>query len=82
MAKCREDAEKGIVQDIPEGVELPPCVWDFEVGRRYMVEGWFNVVSGHGFQDSDGLLDYKDHKCLDCPPPPEAADAKKKGAGK
>ena len=72
MAQCKEDAEKGIVVDIPEGVELPPCVWDLDIGHKYMIEGWFTIISSHGFQDSDGLLEYKDHKCLDCPPPDEA----------
>jgi hypothetical protein len=67
MAECKEKAEKGIVEEIPEGVELPPCVWDFERGHNYLLEGWYTVISSHGFQDSDGLLEYKDHKCLDCP---------------
>ncbi len=67
MAKCKEDAEKGVVQEIPEGVELPPCVWDFEIGRKYLLDGWYTIISSHGFQDSDGLMEYKDHKCLDCP---------------
>lgn len=67
MAKCKEDAEKGVVQEIPEGVELPPCVWDFEIGRQYLIDGWYTIISSHGFQDSDGLMEYKDHKCLNCP---------------
>jgi len=78
MEKCKEDALKGIVQEIPEGVELPPCVWDFELGHQYMIDGWFTMISSHGFQDSDGLLEYKDHKCLDCPPPEEKTQKKKK----
>ena len=77
MAQCKEDAQKGIVQELPEGVELPPCVWDFEQGHKYMVDGWFRMISAAGFQDSDGLLEYKDHKCLDCPPPEETLGKKK-----
>jgi len=76
MAKCKEDAEKGVVVEIPEGVELPPCVWDFEMNHTYLLDGWFTIISSHGFQDSDGLLEYKDHKCLDCPPPAEDASKK------
>lgn len=82
MEECKEKAEKGIVEEVPEGVELPPCVWDFQFGHKYVVEGWFTTVSSHGFQDSDGLLEYKDHKCLDCPPEEEPSSSSKGKFGK
>jgi hypothetical protein len=69
IAKCKEDALAGVVVELAEGVELPPCVWDWQPGKKYKVDGWFMTFSSHGFQDSMGLIDYKDHECIDCPPP-------------
>jgi hypothetical protein len=72
IEKCKEDALAGKVTELAEGVELPPCVWDWREGHKYKIDGWFMTFSSHGFQDSMGLIDYKDHECLDCPaePPP------------
>lgn len=74
IEKCKEDALAGKVVELAEGVELPPCVWDWQLGRKYKIDGWFMTFSAHGFQDSMGLIDYKDHECLDCPPPTEPTE--------
>lgn len=45
----------------------PPIVWDWQLGHQYIITGKFVYRSGSGFADMYGLLEYKEHKCLDCP---------------
>ena len=66
-----EDAKSGKERELPEGIELPPVVHDWEVGRKYKITAMFTRMSSAGFQDTEGLLDYKNHQCLDCPEDPK-----------
>ena len=54
-------------EELPEGVYLPPVVWDWRLGHKYKVTGRFTRQSGAGFMETDGLLEYGSHECLDCP---------------
>jgi len=67
MEEAKEDHEAGKVKELPEGVYLPPVVFDWETGHKYEVKGTFTRISGAGFLRTEGLLDYAEHKCLDCP---------------
>ena len=53
--------------DLPEGVYLPPVVWDWREGHKYKITGRFTRQSGAGFMATDGLIEYSSHECLDCP---------------
>ena len=59
--------EAGKVRDLPEGVYLPPVIWDWRQGHKYKITASFSRQSGAGFMDTDGLLEYDKHECLDCP---------------
>ena len=59
--------EQGKVRELPEGVYLPPVIWNWQQGRKYKISGVFSRQSGSGFMDTDGLLEYGSHECLDCP---------------
>jgi hypothetical protein len=70
--KDMEDEEKASKrgkkkEPLPEGVYLPPIVWDWELGKKYKISGLFTRQSGAGFMATDGLLEYESHECLDCP---------------
>lgn len=54
-------------KELPEGVYLPPVVWDWRQGHKYKVTGRFTRQSGAGFMATDGLIEYSSHECLDCP---------------
>ncbi len=69
--KAREDAEKGREPDEEELAAGLKTVWDWQQGKRYVIKGRFSRSSGAGFMYSEGLLEYMDHTCLDCPPPEE-----------
>ncbi len=45
----------------------PPIVWDWQPGAQYKITGQFTRRSGSGFMETDGLIVYEDHTCLDCP---------------
>ncbi len=49
----------------PEGEGLPPIPTDFAVGRQYTFQGRLTRMSGNGFLDSEGLLDYRGHAPAD-----------------
>lgn len=77
---AREEAEKNktltraeILEKI--GGELP-IVWDWQQGKQYIVKGRFTRFAGTGFGDQNGLLEYVDYQCLDCPPPEDAEAAR------
>jgi hypothetical protein len=79
MEDAREDAEAGREpEELPEGVYLPPVIWDWREGHKYRIKGSFAHRSGTGFMDADGLLEYKEHECLDCPPEEEETAKQKK----
>lgn len=67
MEDQKEKDERGIEEELPEGVHLPPVVWDWREGHKYKIKGRFTRQSGEGFMATDGLLEYAGHECLDCP---------------
>ena len=76
MEDAKADAEAGKEPEpLPEGVYLPPVVWDWQEGHKYKIKAVFLNRSSAGFMDADGLLEYKGSECLDCPV--EEDDAKK-----
>jgi hypothetical protein len=60
-------AEKGVEEELPEGVYLAPIVWDWREQHKYKITGRFTRQSGEGFMATDGLIEYASHECLDCP---------------
>ncbi len=78
MEEEKEAEEKGDAKELPEGVFLPPVVWDWRQGHKYKIKGTFTRQSGAGFMQTDGLLDYESHECLDCPAEEEDEKNKKK----
>lgn len=72
MDSAREEAEKGRDPDPEEeAAGLPPIIYDWQQGKRYIIKGRFARSSGTGFAYSEGLLEYMEHNCLDCPPEEE-----------
>ena len=68
MEDQQEKDEKGTKEEeLPEGVYLPPVIWDWREGHKYKITGRFTRQSGSGFMTTDGLLEYNKHECLDCP---------------
>ena len=68
MDDARADAEAGKEPEpLPEGVFLPPVIWDWRDGHKYKIKAAFLHRSSAGFMDADGLLEYKGSECLDCP---------------
>jgi len=52
--------------ELSEGQFLKEVVWDWRQGNKYKITGFFTRESGSGFKATDGLLEYMEHKCLDC----------------
>ena len=74
----RENAAKGVQPSAEQlAAGLPPIIWDWQQGKRYVVKGRFSRTSGTGFSDSEGLLEYMEHSCLDCPPPEETTSRRR-----
>ena len=73
MDQAREDHEKGVEPDEEEIAAGIKIIWDWQQGKQYVVKGRFARSSGTGFMFSEGLLEYMDHECLDCPPPEDDA---------
>lgn len=72
MEEERERQERGeqpTEEQLAAG--LPPIIYDWQLGKRYVIKGRFARTSGTGFSYSEGLLEYMEHECLDCPPPEE-----------
>ncbi|MCP4676894.1 MAG: hypothetical protein GY854_15535 [Deltaproteobacteria bacterium] len=61
------DEEGREEEELPEGVYLPPIVYDWRLGHKYKITGRFTRQSGSGFMATDGLIEYSSHECLDCP---------------
>lgn len=80
MIKAREEAESGEEPDEEElAAGLPPIIYDWQQGKQYIIKGRFARSSGTGFSYSEGLLEYMEHQCLDCPPPEEEEGGTKRG---
>jgi hypothetical protein len=56
-----------------EGDDRPPIPGDLAVGAKIKVRGRFTRVTGTGFAQSDGVLEYAGHETLE--PAPELAEA-------
>jgi hypothetical protein len=56
-----------------EGDDRPPIPGDLAVGAKIKVRGRFTRVTGTGFAQSDGVLEYNGHETLE--PAPELAEA-------
>ena len=85
MDEARENAEKGKAPEVPEeeGEFVQPVVYDWQNGQKYTIKGHFTRASMAGFLRTDGILEYLEHKCLNCPPPEEKpAKGKAKPAAK
>ncbi len=68
MEEEKEAFEKGEEKpELPEGVYLPPVVWDWREGHKYKISGQYTRHSSAGFMATDGLIEYASHECLDCP---------------
>ena len=68
MEDQKEKDEKGVKDEpLPDGVYLPPVIWDWREGQKYKITGRFTRQSGEGFMATDGLMEYSSHECLDCP---------------
>ena len=68
MEDQQEKDKKGVKDEpLPDGVYLPPVVWDWREGYKYKITGRFTRQSGEGFMATDGLLEYSERECLDCP---------------
>ncbi|MCC7540748.1 MAG: hypothetical protein IT379_31315 [Deltaproteobacteria bacterium] len=59
-----EDARRGETPTVHEGGP-PPIPTDFAVGAKVRITGQFVRVSGTGFADSQGMLDYRSHTVLE-----------------
>lgn len=62
-----EDARRGEQQEVHEGGP-PPIPTDLAVGAKIRLTGQFVRVSGTGFADSQGMLDYRSHQILEPAP--------------
>ncbi len=68
MEDQQEKDKKGVKEEpLPDGMYLPPVIWDWREGHKYKITGRFTRQSGEGFMTTDGLLEYVSHECLDCP---------------
>lgn len=62
-----------------EGDDRPPVPGDFGIGAKIKVRGRFTRVTGTGFSQSDGVMEYNGHETLEpsptvaVPPPPRPA---------
>lgn len=72
-----EDARRGEAPEVHEGGP-PPIPTDFGVGAKVRITGQFVRVSGTGFADSQGMIDYRSHTTVE-PAPGETAQAPPRG---
>jgi hypothetical protein len=61
-------AKHGAYKPPPDETGLPPIPTDFDVGAKIRVRGHFTRLSGTGFNQSDGLLEYQGHETLEKAP--------------
>jgi hypothetical protein len=71
------DVKRGKYKPPPEDSGLLPIPTDLFPGAKVKVKARFARVSGSGFAQSDGLLDYRGYTTVE--PPPSIPDPKKKG---
>jgi hypothetical protein len=68
-----ENARRGREQPPESESGIIPIPTDFVVGNKVKVTGRFARVSGAGFNNSEGLLEYRSHETLEAVTPPEEA---------
>lgn len=61
-------AKRGAYKPPPDETGLPPIPTDFNEGAKIRVKGRFTRLSGTGFNQSDGLLEYQGHETLEKAP--------------
>ncbi|MBN8614951.1 MAG: hypothetical protein J0L92_30405 [Deltaproteobacteria bacterium] len=74
-----QQAIDDVMEDLRRGREQPPesesgqipIPTDFLVGNKIKVTGRFARVSGAGFNNSQGLMEYRSHETLEAVTPPE-----------
>lgn len=66
-----ENARRGRQQPPESESGLIPIPTDFYVGNKIKVTGRFTRVSAAGFNNSEGLLEYRRHETLESVAPPE-----------
>jgi hypothetical protein len=66
-----ENARRGREQPPESETGIIPIPTDFVVGNKVKVTGRFARVSGAGFNNSEGLLEYRSHETLEAVTPPE-----------
>jgi hypothetical protein len=79
------DVKKGTYKPPPPDTGILPVPTDLFPGAKIKVKAQFTRVSGSGFAQSDGLLDYRGHVTIEPPaeiPEPAVAEAPKKGKKK
>ena len=69
------DAKRGKTKAPPEESGILPIPADLFPGAKIKIKAQFTRVSGSGFSDADGLLDYRGHTTLE--PPTEIPEPKK-----
>ena len=62
-----------------EGDDRPPVPGDFAVGAKIKIRGRFTRVTGTGFSQSDGVLEYNGHETLEPAPAAEPTTAARRG---
>ncbi len=68
-----ENARRGRTQPPESESGMIPIPTDFNVGNKVKVTGRFARLSGAGFNNSEGLLEYRGHETLEAVEPPAAS---------
>ncbi|MFN9813283.1 MAG: hypothetical protein ACK6CU_27035 [Deltaproteobacteria bacterium] len=68
-----ENARRGREQPPESETGIIPIPTDFVAGNKVKITGRFARVSGAGFNNSEGLLEYRSHETLEAVEPPEEA---------
>jgi hypothetical protein len=63
--EARAKAKTGSYKPPPSDTGLPPIPTDFDVGAKIKVQGRFTRMSAGGFNQSEGLIEYKGHETLE-----------------
>ncbi|GAB4196437.1 MAG: hypothetical protein OHK0013_03600 [Sandaracinaceae bacterium] len=66
-----ENARRGREQPPESETGIIPIPTDFLVGNKVKIRGRFTRVSGAGFNNSEGLLEYRGHETLEAVTPPD-----------
>lgn len=73
-----ENERRGRAQPPESESGLIPIPTDFVVGNRVKVTGQFARLSGAGFNNSQGLLEYRSHQTLEAVEPPPSAGGRRR----